>query len=585
MAKAALKALTRSLAAELGPSRHSRQHDFSRHYRDGIHRRDSGAAAQTAGDADAAAPARDARGYRANRAIPLRRRPASSLPARTFRSAAARACNHGPDRSRSNPPSNRRPPRRRRSGSRRAARSSGCGTRTLRPALAGYRRHAVRAAPRATRRSIAAAWLSCARSPSSPSCRCSARAPGSTASTLRRKSASSMPTRRRCSIPTSWVYRLRRRRHHPRDPDAGHRARALGRATRTPVPTRSARPSIACWKTIARGFETLRSRTQAYIIVHSLELPARPSRGILDAQSFESQARGDPLDQRRPAPDRVGIQRRARVRLRRAGGVATAAARWRDEQRWATVKLPMRADAMLPLADEWVRYLAPIAGRICKVLVDRPRQHAVGRRHRRGRHQRHQDRSRVPRHRLLERPARAARPEAPRRPARDLQQEQSRGRARALSRASRNAAASRRFRRRRASTGATRPTSLREIAAELNVGLDSLAFLDDNPAERERVRARAAGGHRHRPARRSDGLRGSGPREVAVFERLPISAEDAERSRYYAEQRVRAGSARQRLERRGFLPLAAAGGRDRARDQLRLSRAPRSSRRRPTSSM
>src|SRR3954466_15075416 len=35
---------------------------------------------------------------------------------------------------------------------------------------------------------------------------------------------------------------------------------------------------------------TLRSRTQAYVLVHSLEAPARPSRGILDAQSGDSQA-------------------------------------------------------------------------------------------------------------------------------------------------------------------------------------------------------------------------------------------------------------------------------------------------------
>src|SRR5262249_30665967 len=30
--------------------------------------------------------------------------------------------------------------------------------------------------------------------------------------------------------------------------------------------------------------------------------------------------------------------------------------------------------------------------------------------------------------------------------------------------------------------------SLREIAAELNIGLDTIAFLDDNPVERQRVR-------------------------------------------------------------------------------------------------
>jgi predicted enzyme involved in methoxymalonyl-ACP biosynthesis len=30
--------------------------------------------------------------------------------------------------------------------------------------------------------------------------------------------------------------------------------------------------------------------------------------------------------------------------------------------------------------------------------------------------------------------------------------------------------------------------SLREIAEELNIGLDAIAFLDDNPVERQQIR-------------------------------------------------------------------------------------------------
>ena len=33
--------------------------------------------------------------------------------------------------------------------------------------------------------------------------------------------------------------------------------------------------------------------------------------------------------------------------------------------------------------------------------------------------------------------------------------------------------------------------NLREIAEELNIGLDTLAFLDDNPVERQQVREQA----------------------------------------------------------------------------------------------
>ena len=34
--------------------------------------------------------------------------------------------------------------------------------------------------------------------------------------------------------------------------------------------------------------------------------------------------------------------------------------------------------------------------------------------------------------------------------------------------------------------------SLREIAAELNIGIDSVAFLDDNPVERQHIREQVA---------------------------------------------------------------------------------------------
>jgi FkbH-like protein len=80
--------------------------------------------------------------------------------------------------------------------------------------------------------------------------------------------------------------------------------------------------------------------------------------------------------------------------------------------------------------------------------------------------------------------------------------------------------------------------NLREIAAELNVGLDSIAFLDDNPAERQRVRLALPevvvvdlpddpGGY-------ATALRAS-----PVLERLAITSEDRERGRYYSDQRRR----------------------------------------------
>src|SRR5205085_5241586 len=86
-----------------------------------------------------------------------------------------------------------------------------------------------------------------------------------------------------------------------------------------------------------------------------------------------------------------------------------------------------------------------------------------------------------------------------------------------------------------------KPDSLREIAAELNIGLDSLAFLDDNPAERDRVRRELPEVTLIELPEDPMGF-AEAIRRSPVLERLSISAEDAERSRYYAEQRVRAAA-------------------------------------------
>jgi len=80
--------------------------------------------------------------------------------------------------------------------------------------------------------------------------------------------------------------------------------------------------------------------------------------------------------------------------------------------------------------------------------------------------------------------------------------------------------------------------NLREIAAELNIGIDAVAFLDDNPVERERVRAALPEVTvielPKDPLGYAEALRA-----CPVFERLSLSVEDRERGRYYAEQRQR----------------------------------------------
>jgi len=87
-------------------------------------------------------------------------------------------------------------------------------------------------------------------------------------------------------------------------------------------------------------------------------------------------------------------------------------------------------------------------------------------------------------------------------------------------------------------------TSCRRIAEELNVGLDSLVFFDDNPVEREWVAAACPEVEvvdvPRDAARYTEALVG-----LRAFETATLSAEDARRSELYRQERVRAGLASQ----------------------------------------
>jgi FkbH-like protein len=80
--------------------------------------------------------------------------------------------------------------------------------------------------------------------------------------------------------------------------------------------------------------------------------------------------------------------------------------------------------------------------------------------------------------------------------------------------------------------------SLREIAAELNIGIDALAFLDDNPVERERVAAELPGvtviDLPNEPVGFARALR-----SCPALERLRVSEEDLRRAEYYDDQKRR----------------------------------------------
>ena len=81
--------------------------------------------------------------------------------------------------------------------------------------------------------------------------------------------------------------------------------------------------------------------------------------------------------------------------------------------------------------------------------------------------------------------------------------------------------------------------NIREIARELNLGLDSLVFLDDNPVERAAVRAELPDVLVPELPTDPSGYRRALLELAALFDTLALTAEDRQRTRLYAEQQAR----------------------------------------------
>jgi FkbH-like protein len=94
--------------------------------------------------------------------------------------------------------------------------------------------------------------------------------------------------------------------------------------------------------------------------------------------------------------------------------------------------------------------------------------------------------------------------------------------------------------------------NLREIAKELNIGIDALAFVDDNPIERQQVRSQVPEAHvLELPGDPMEFARAV--RECPLFERLTLSAEDCQRGAMYQAQQEREQLAQTIASREDFL--------------------------------
>ena len=281
---------------------------------------------------------------------------------------------------------------------------------------------------------------------------------------------------------------------------------------------------------------SFRKHSKAALIVHSLEVPMAAPGGILDAQREDNAAE---------AIHRINRGLRALAGEHRGVYILDYDAlvarhgreSWGDARKWLTVRLPLASANLSHLAREWLRFLHPLAGKVAKcVVVDLDNTlwgGVIGEDGLNG----------------IQLGA-----EYPGAAFQELQRallEVSR-RGILLAVASKNNPAEatealnahpgmvlgpRDFAAMRINWN-DKAGSLREIAAELNIGLDSIAFLDDNPVERQQVREQAPEVIAIHLPQDAMGY-AQAVRDCPWLERLTLSEEDRQRGEYYAAQRER----------------------------------------------
>jgi FkbH-like protein len=286
-------------------------------------------------------------------------------------------------------------------------------------------------------------------------------------------------------------------------------------------------------RTLVRVF---RERSHASLIIHTMEMPQTPSTGILDAQNESGQ-----FTAIRMINAELGTLARqfAGVYILDYDGLIARCGRdaWYDERKWLTMRMPIRAEWHASLAQEWLRFLHPLLGCVAKAIVvdldntlwggvigeDGREGIKIGQEYPGAAYQALQQA-------ILDLYARGIilavcsknNPED----ALDVLENHPG----MLLRPHHFAALRINWQ--------NKAENLRSIAKELNIGIDALAFIDDNPAECQLIRSQLPEvAVIELPA--DPGLYAALLRSNPIFERLTLSSEDRERGRYYAEQRQR----------------------------------------------
>jgi FkbH-like protein len=282
--------------------------------------------------------------------------------------------------------------------------------------------------------------------------------------------------------------------------------------------------------------DCLRSRTSASLIIQNLEQPDIPHAGLLDSRREIGQEDLIKMVNRRLSLEALKYDG---VYILDYDALVARHGRkhWHDEKKWLTSRSPVAADHLIFAAREYLRFILPLSGRLSKVLVvdldntlwggivgeDGPTGIKIG-------------------------------PEYPGATYLSLQRAilKMADRGVLLAICSKNNPTDALEVLENHPEMLLRPKhfaairinwidkaqNLRGIAAELNVGIDSVAFLDDNPVERQRIKLElpevSVIDLPTDPAEYASTLLSS-----PLFERLTITAEDRARGGYYAAERER----------------------------------------------
>lgn len=298
-----------------------------------------------------------------------------------------------------------------------------------------------------------------------------------------------------------------------------------------------------------RWVEAIRARCNAALVLHTLEQPALPAAGILDMQAGGQIAAIRRINEGLAAlasgtPDVYLLDYDALV-------ARYGRTNWWDEGKWRSVRMPIRAEHIPTLANEWLRFLHPLRGRLAKVAVTDLDNTLWGG--------------------ILGEDGLHAIRSGPEGNGIDFWQYQQsllrlQQRGILLAIASKNNPADALEALERHPGILLRPNhfasiqvhwqeksqSLRQIAAELNVGLDSLVFLDDNPVERQQVRLELPEVTVLEMPADPAGY-ASAVSNCPLFERLSVSPEDTQRTEYYVRQRERSQLERNSASLEDFL--------------------------------